>query len=325
MAGLAFAIVLEREDQTGSHPWLHFSMITMTTTSEPTVLPLAMTDGARAELLCVAPDGVPRAAVYWVPAMGVPAKHYLPLAAALATRGVAVALHEWRGIGSSSLRAGRRSDWGYRELLEIDLPAGLAAMRARWPQARPWLGGHSLGGQLACLYAALHPDEVTGLALVASGAPYWRRFRRGVVIGLAYALAPVLATLLGHLPGRRIGFGGNEARGVAADWARSGRTGRYAAAGMDTDFEQHLAALERPVLALRLRDDWLGPAASLDWLLGKMPHAPRRHELVLPDELAGQPADHFGWMKAPAAVAARLADWIAAHDAAFVAPARPAP
>lgn len=300
-------------------------MSTTTTTSDSIVLQLAMADGARVELLCVTPAGAPRAAVYWLPAMGVPAKHYLPLAAALAAQGVAVALHEWRGIGSSSLRASRRSDWGYRELLEIDLPAGLAATRARWPQARPWLGGHSLGGQLACLYAALHPDEVTGLALVASGAPYWRRFRHGAVIGLAYALAPVLAALLGHLPGRRLGFGGNEARGVAADWARSGRTGRYAAAAMATDFEQRLAALERPVLALRLRDDWLGPAASLDWLLGKMPRAPRRHELVLPDELAGQPADHFGWMKAPATIAARIADWVAARDAAFATARHPGP
>ncbi|WP_426664660.1 alpha/beta fold hydrolase [Rhodanobacter aciditrophus] len=292
---------------------------------EPDVLPLAMADGVRAELLCVAPAGVPRAAVYWLPAMGVPAKHYLPLAAALAAQGVAVALHEWRGIGSSNLRAGRRRNWGYRELLAVDLPAGLAAMRAHWPQARPRLGGHSLGGQLACLCASLGPADMAGIVLVASGAPYWRRFRRGTLIGLAYMLAPVLATVLGHLPGRRLGFGGNEARGVVADWARSGRSGRYAATGMDVDFEQRLAAVELPVLALRLRDDWLGPAASLDWLLDKLPHALRRHELVTPDELGGQPADHFGWMKAPEAVAARIADWIAAHDTVFAAMPRCGP
>ncbi|HKR76778.1 MAG TPA: alpha/beta fold hydrolase [Rhodanobacter sp.] len=296
-----------------------------TVSPEPAVLPLTMTDGARVELLCMAPVGEPREVVYWLPAMGVPAKHYLPFAAALAARGVAVALHEWRGIGSSSLRAGRRSNWGYRDLLEIDLPAGLAAMRSHWPQARPWLGGHSLGGQLACLYASLHPVEMAGLILVASGAPYWRRFRHGAVIGLAYALAPVLAAWLGHLPGRRIGFGGNEARGVTADWARSGRTGRYAAVGMDVDFEQTLAALELPVLALRLRDDWLDPAASLDWLLGKLPRALRRHELVTPDDLGGQPVDHFGWMKTPDAIAARIAGWIAAHDAAFTAARRLGP
>jgi predicted alpha/beta hydrolase len=284
---------------------------------EPAVLPLAMADGARAELLCVAPEGEPRCAVYWLPAMGVPARQYLPLATALAAQGVAVALHEWRGIGSSSLRAGRRCNWSYRELLQRDLPTGMAAMRAHWPQARAWIGGHSLGGQLACLHAALHPHEMTGIALVASGAPYWRRFRHGALIGLAYALAPVLAVLRGYLPGRRIGFGGNEARGVISDWARSGRTGRYAAAGMDEDFEQRLAALELPVLAQRLRDDWLGPAASLDWLLGKMPHALRQRELVTPGDLGGGAADHFGWMKTPGPIAARIAEWIAAHDTAF--------
>lgn len=297
----------------------------MTTGFEPSALPLAMADGARAELLCVAPDGEPSDVVFWLPAMGVPARHYLPLASALAGHGVAVALHEWRGIGSSSLRASHRCNWSYRELLQLDLPAGMAAMRAHWPRARAWIGGHSLGGQLACLYASLHPQEMAGIILVASGAPYWRRFRHGALIGLAYVLAPALATLCGHLPGRRIGFGGNEARGVAADWARSGRTGRYAAAGMDEDFEQRLAALELPVLAQRLRDDWLGPAASLDWLLGKMPHALRRHELVAPNDLGGNPADHFGWMKTPDAIARRMAEWIAAHDAAFPTPhhARP--
>jgi predicted alpha/beta hydrolase len=297
----------------------------MTTGFESSALPLAMADGARAELLCVATDGEPRDAVFWLPAMGVPARHYLPLANALAGHGVAVALHEWRGIGSSSLRASHRCNWSYRELLQLDLPAGMAALRAHWPRARVWIGGHSLGGQLACLYASLYPQEIAGITLVASGAPYWRRFRHGALIGLAYVLAPALATLCGHLPGRRIGFGGNEARGVAADWARSGRTGRYAAAGMDEDFEQRLAALELPVLAQRLRDDWLGPAASLDWLLGKMPHALRRHELVAPNDLGGNPADHFGWMKTPDAIARRMAEWIAAHDAAFPTPhhARP--
>lgn len=294
-------------------------MLNAMAAAEPVVLPLAMADGARAELLCVAPDGEPRDAILWLPAMGVPARHYLPLAHALAAHGVAVALHEWRGIGSSSLRAGRRCNWGYRELLQFDLPAGAAAARAHWPQARMWLGGHSLGGQLACLYAALHPQEAEGIALVASGAPYWRRFRHGALVGLAYALAPALAALCGHLPGRRIGFGGNEARGVATDWARSGRTGRYAAAGLDEDFEQRLAALQLPILAQRLRDDWLGPAASLDWLLGKMPHALRRHEQVTPEDLGGQLADHFSWMKTPGHIAAHMAEWIAASDAVSTA------
>ena len=264
-------------------------------------------DGATSELLLV---GEPASGgwLYWLPAMGVPAKHYLPLAQALACRGVAVALHEWRGIGSSARRAGRRQDWGYRTLLQDDLPRGLAAVRAAWPGATGYLGGHSLGGQLASAFAGAHPGNAAGLVLVASGSPYWKNFRHGWLIGAAYVAAPVLARLVGHFPGRRIGFGGNEARGVIDDWARSGRTGRYAAAGMG-DLESTLADFTGPVLALRLRDDWLGPAASLDWLLGKLPCSHISREVLAPDELHGS-ADHFSWMKAPGQVAARIAAWL---------------
>ena len=287
--------------------------------AESLVIPVTACDGARCELLATLPAGRWQQLLYWMPAMGMPARHYLPLAQALAVAGVAVVLHEWRGIGSSDRRAGRDCNWGYRQLLQDDLPAGVAAVRQRWPQARCWLGGHSLGGQLGLLYASLHPHDFAGMVLVASGAPYWRRFRHGWLIGAAYALAPWLAALVGHLPGRRIGFGGNEARGVIADWARSGRSGRYAVAGMTQDFERLLAALQLPVLALRLQQDWLGPPASLAWLLGKLGPAARRVETILRDDLDGTPADHFGWMKAPAPVAARIAGWLAGEDATFVA------
>jgi|SRR6185437_4961500 len=281
---------------------------------EALAIPVCVADGARVELLCVMP-AAPRRLLYWLPAMGVPARHYLPLAEALAARGVGVVLHEWRGIGSSNRRAGRHCDWGYRELLQDDLAAGMAVLRQRSPEARYSVGGHSLGGQLGLLLASLHPDFFDSLALVASGSPYWRNYRHGWAIGLAMLLAPMVANLCGHLPGRRLGFAGNEARGVVADWARSGRSGRYAASGMPRDLESRLTALRLPVLAVRLCDDWLGPAASLDWLLGKLGSCDRTLQLLKPQDLAGQPADHFSWMKTPAPVAARMADWFDALDA----------
>ncbi|HUA81338.1 MAG TPA: alpha/beta fold hydrolase [Dyella sp.] len=274
------------------------------------VVSVTTLDGAHSELICTQPASDPKRVMYWLPAMGVPAKHYVPLAEALAAHGVATVLHEWRGVGSSDWRAGRRRNWGYRQLLETDIDAGVVEARTRWPHAEFWMGGHSLGGQLSCLYGSLHHSDVAGLALVASGSPYWRRFAHGSLIFAAYALAAPVSRLFGYLPGRRIGFGGNEARGVIADWSRSGRSGRYAAEGMSVDFERQLALLQRPVLALRLRDDWLAPLSSLEWLLDKMPHAPRRVDVVTPDQLAGQAADHFTWMKVPDAIAACLAAWM---------------
>ncbi|WP_267223902.1 alpha/beta hydrolase family protein [Dyella silvae] len=276
-------------------------------------LPAATADGARADVLLQLPAGHVAQVLYWLPALGISAKHYLPLAQSLAERGIAVAIHEWRGIGSSNRRAGRRENWGYRELLQDDLPAGLAAIRRRLPHADYRLGGHSLGAQMASLYAALHPQEVAGLVVVASGSPYWRQFRFGRFIWLAYVAAPWLARAVGYLPGRRLGFGGNEARRLIDDWARSGRTGRYAAQGLDEDLEQRLRQLKLPVLALRLQDDWLGPQASLAWLLGKMPHSRSVQQVITAADLSTGHADHFGWMKAPWPIAERMADWFAAE------------
>ena len=225
-------------------------------------LPLRAADGAGCDLIVVAPAR-PRAGLLWLPALGVAARHYLPLAAALAQQGVAVAVHEWRGLGSSDRRAGRRCDWGYRELLTLDIPASRAAAGATCP-GLPWLlGGHSLGAQLAALAVARAPATAVGLIAVAGGVPDWRTFPPAWRLPLRslYFSAPLLARLFGHYPGRRLRFAGNEARGVIADWAASGARGRYAAHGLDDDLQAALAALRLPVLGLA--DDRLVPAASL--------------------------------------------------------------
>ena len=273
-------------------------------------LPLSSADGHHAVLVARIPQR-PRAAVLWLPALGVAARHYLPLAEALAQRGVATFLHEWRGHGSSSLRAGRGTDWGYRELLALDLAASEAA-RAEVrppPGIRRAMGGHRLGGLRAACRLAMSPGSAQELWLVASGAPWWRAFPRPLRYGLplAYRFLPWLARRYGALPGRRIGFGGNEARGVIADWARTALGGRYAAAGLDVDLEAGLAAMTHEVRALVMDDDWLAPASSLRFLLSKMPGT-SVSTLELDAQALGTRADHFAWMNRPAAVAVALAD-----------------
>lgn len=270
-------------------------------------IPLVAPDGHRFQLFARIPDHAGQT-LLWLPALGVAARHYLPLADALAARGVAVFVHEWRGNGSSSLRAGRRCDWGYRELLQCDLPTSDAAISAALPGVARTLGGHSLGGQLACCRLALDPQSARSLWLVASGAPYWRAFPAPLrwALPLAYGFLPWLADVSGALPGHRIGFGGNEARGLIRDWSRSALGGRYAAAGLDVDLEARMAAIEVPVRAAVLREDWLAPEASLRFLLSKLPRSPVQ-VAGLDAGTLGARADHFAWMREPAAVATFLA------------------
>lgn len=252
----------------------------------------------------------PHATLLWLPALGVAARHYLPIADALAAAGVAVFIHEWRGNGSSNLRPCRGNDWGYRELLTRDLPASQAAVAAQWAAMPGIVGGHSLGGQLAACWLGLQahaPNPATQLWLVASGAPYWRTFPRPLryALPLAYRFLPWLADRLGILPGRWVGFGGDEARGLVRDWTRTGLSGRYRAEGMDLDFDAAMAGLDIDVCAVTMAHDWMGPESSLCFLLAKLPHA-RTVVYELTDREVGARADHFAWMKQPQAVADRL-------------------
>lgn len=269
-------------------------------------LPVQAGDGHRFRLLLRAPDA-PRASLLWLPALGVAARHYLPFAETLAARGVAVFVHEWRGHGSSTQRAGRRCDWGYRTLLQDDLPAALEVQQARFPDLPRIVGGHSLGAQLAACLLALRPDAARRLWLVASGSPYWRVFPRprGWLLPLAYRFLPWAADRRGALPGRALGFGGSEARGVMHDWARSGLAGRYAARGLDMDLETALAGVTAPLDAVLFEDDWFAPRSSLDFFAAKLRPAALRC-VALDAAALGARADHFGWMKRPEAVAAAL-------------------
>lgn len=266
--------------------------------------PLAAADGHRFSLRLAEPPGA-RASLVFLPALGVPAAKYDAFALALAGHGLRVAVPEWRGIASSSLRAGRRCDWGYRELLAQDLPAVRAAVD---DDAAAW-GGHSLGGQLAAMSVALAPARCRGLALVATGVPHSRCFpgRHGLAISLFARAIPPVTRLVGHFPGTRLGFAGREAGRLMRDWAatvQGGRYGDYVGAG---PLDAALATLAVPVHALRFAEDWLVSGPSLAALLGKLAPAPRR-ERVLDVAALGAAADHFRWMRAPQVPARWLAE-----------------
>lgn len=263
-------------------------------------------DGHAWQVMLVAPPS-PHRVLVWLPALGVPARHYEPFGRALAAQGVAVVVHEWRGFGSSSVRASRDHDWGYAELLGSDIPATREAASTALPALPLAIGGHSLGGQLACCSVALAPAAVDALWLVASGAPYFRAFPwiYRLWLPVAYRLLAWLARAFGALPGRRIGFGGQEARGVIRDWSRTALTGRYAAVGVG-QLEPRLAGVQVPVHAVLLARDWLAPRSSLDYLLGKLGTGPRSIT-SLDHRALGARADHFAWMREPAAVARALA------------------
>ena len=272
------------------------------------VIAVEAADGHRYELIHLRPAEA-TASLLFLPGMGLSARQYIPFAQSLGERGIEVFIHEWRGLGSSSLRAGRDVNWGYRELLEFDLAAALDQTLRHAHDTRLMLGGHSLGSQFGALLAATRYPDCAGLVVVAGGAPYWRCFRgsRAVLLRSVFTMLPLIARAVGHFPGRQLGFAGREARNVMIDWAETGRRGSYNLDSIAADLEAAMAALNTPKLGLRLQDDWFVTPASLDHLLDKI--GGERVDCIISSEQLGGPADHFSWMQTPVAVAEAIAAW----------------
>lgn len=238
------------------------------------------------------------------PAMGVRGKFYTPLAEALHHAGLQAASFDSRGQGSSSLRASRRIDWGYDDLLTQDYPALLAAVRRELPGAPVFFWGHSQGGQLACLYLARHPDAARGIVLTASGTVYHRGwpFPQSLKILTQTQLLRSISLALGYWPGDKLGFASRQARREIGDWADCALSGHYRLQGAIQDDDAKLEKLTTPVWAFSLAGDDFAPFGCTTHLLEKMPGAKRLHRHLDGNSLPSDCLHHFNWAKNPQAL-----------------------
>jgi predicted alpha/beta hydrolase len=271
-------------------------------------------DGVTSELQVFVPQS-PRSLLVFHTALGVGASYYEPFARAVAQAGHAIAVLEPRGVGSSSVRASRAVDFGYRELVELDLPAAIAAAREHVGPLPLLVGGHSLGGQVICLATPVLPPEVVGLVLIAAGTGWhasWRGRRRWAIQLLGY-IAPVISGVLGWFPGKILGFGGREARTLMREWSHCIRTGRYVLTNSCRDWDASIAEQRRPVLTVFVEGDTWAPYRSMQHLMSKMPNAKVDHQEVRLEPSDRRASPHFRWAREPAAVVAAVEPWITHH------------
>lgn len=250
------------------------------------------------------PDATPPVLV--LPAMGVPARRYGRLADALSGQGLSGAVLEWPGTGSSPLRADRRHDWGYADLLSHQLVPAIAALRGGAAAGPVLLLGHSLGGHLALMARAAGAAGVGGILLMSCGSP-WRQTlaaRERRQLAVLCALVAVLTPLLGCFPGDRVGFGGRQPRRLMREWATFAARGQLPAGLLEPPTPAQAAAATAPrVKALSLQGDVYAPAAATRHLLALAGVPDAQVDEVAGPGLSG----HFDWLREPAPAAPRLA------------------
>lgn len=272
-------------------------------------------DGSSFQLRLREPDSInPNTPlILCLPAMGVAARHYETLAQAISHAQMVAAIFELRGIASSSERASRNNRFGYHEILHYDLPKAIEFLRNRYPHNPLYLLGHSLGGQLGVLYLSIEPEAIAGFIGVATGSPYYKgwAFPHNLGICIMAVWMRLCAWMIGHFPGRRLGFAGRESRQLIKDWSYSVRTGNYRTQHDKGLFEARLSQLELPALFLTIEQDWLAPPKSSQNLAAKLSKAPVSHCHLTAADFCRDSLGHFLWMKEPDPIVSRVKQWLA--------------
>ena len=230
------------------------------------------------------------------PAMGVRASFYESFAEKLAEQDYIAVTADLRGHGASSVRPSKKVDFGYKEMIEQDYTTIIQTIKTQYPNNPLHLLGHSLGGQLACLYTARHPKQISSLILIACCSVYYKGWTgiQQPALWLMTQFFGRLARVLGYFPGKRVGFGGLESKTTMIDWSHQARTGQYILTNDDFDYEKGLKNLDKPILAISFASDNFAPKKAVQHLLQKFKSSDEIKHQYLPKEMR---FNHFNWVK----------------------------
>lgn len=246
-----------------------------------------------------------------LPAMGTRASFYQPFADALATAGCTAVTADLRGQGESDRRAARGDRFGYPDIVERDLPAIEAALRARYPTRQLIVCAHSLGGQLATLAVGRGLMSPDALVLIAAGTAHWRHWppEQRTKAFLATRSIGLAARALAWYPGRRLGFGGDQPRSLMADWRYNASTGGYRSMEGRRSLEPTGKSRSVPVLSLEILGDLIAPPGAAAALCSRFAAETVRRRKLAPTAGTDRWQRHFAWVRQPVAITETMLGW----------------
>lgn len=235
-----------------------------------------------------------------VAAMAVPSGFYRPLISELEGRGWDARALPTRGFERGEPTASRSHDWSYADEMQAIADA-VAKARADDPDRPVILLGHSLGAQLSAGHQLHHPPA-DGFVTVGASVPHFRSYPYGGLGVLLLGLSvPIVTRARGYLP--KPFFGAPGAQTLMREWARFVRSGRP-----PFDVPHRIST---PTLVVQLQGDTYAVSGSNKVFTAMMvePSAVTRWVYTKDAAPPGGTTHHVQWVKTPAPVVDRLAQW----------------
>ena len=234
-----------------------------------------------------------RAVVLINNATGVPARYYASFAKWLAgTQNLITLVWDYRDFGLSGEPERSRAtlaDWGVE-----DAAAARGWLRAQFPELPLWLIGHSLGGLALPFQPQL--ESLSRVITVAAGPVHLSDhpiLHRVMVGSTWYGHGPLLTSLMGHFPGKRLGLGANIPGPAYWQWRRW--CSRRGSALADPTMPPLAgSSLKAPVTLVAFADDALVPPGAVWWLAEWLPEAQVTRCLIRPQEHGLRRIGHVG-------------------------------
>lgn len=120
------------------------------------------------------------------------------------------------------------------------------------------------------------------------------RDRRAALFGKWHVLMPLLTTVFGYFPGKRLGWLEDLPAGVAHAWSFGGpRFESRWRRGEGSELRDRMAAFRAPILAVAVSDDELGTPQAIRRTLDYYEGAPRTTVLLRRSDFGRQATGHF--------------------------------
>jgi len=277
-----------------------------------TTLKLTLDDGVTTQLNIHWAKQLDAPVVIILQALGVRVSFYKSLAEALNRYNIHCLLADLRGNGTSSIRPSPTTDFGYYELLTLDIPAIFNAANRIFETHPKYLFGHSLGGQLAALYLSKYPQQARGLIMMTVASPWyknWTGWRRPAFYAAIHLFSKVSRTL-GYFPGHVLQFAGKEAKTLMQDWSHFALTNKIEPRNCPTNYDESLAQLQLPVLSITFEKDSLVPKRAATSFHKKLSSASIVHRHLRRTNPGHPTLGHFNWIKESVYFAQLISQWI---------------